>query len=168
MISEAPITSFTLGESFPVEWPTSTTALAHLCACQDVCIWHHLTSPFQLSSRCYVSFYNSCRLMSFYSLSWTTETISSSCDLTVRSYLHNVKSNCAISGLSSVYCVVIYCLSVSWSIFQLVFSVMWYSKVSLCFSLQIFCRGTERNLDLSWTELKKEVTLAVESKVRFG
>ncbi|ELW48874.1 Nuclear pore complex protein Nup160 [Tupaia chinensis] len=28
---------------------------------------------------------------------------------------------------------------------------------------RIFCRGTERNLDLSWSELKKEVTLAVEN-----
>ena len=44
---------------------------------------------------------------------------------------------------------------------------MWHSKVSLCVSFQIFCRGTERNLDLSWMELKKEVTLAVESEVRF-
>ena len=69
--------------------------------------------------------------------------------------------------MSSVYCIVIYCLSVLWSIFHLVFSIMWHSEVSLCVSFQIFCRGTERNLDLSWTELKKEVTLAVESEVRF-
>lgn len=69
--------------------------------------------------------------------------------------------------MSSVYCIVIYCLSIFWSIFHLVFSIMWHSKVSLCVSFQIFCRGTERNLDLSWMELKKEVTLAVESEVRF-
>ncbi|KAG8519590.1 LOW QUALITY PROTEIN: Nuclear pore complex protein Nup160, partial [Galemys pyrenaicus] len=31
---------------------------------------------------------------------------------------------------------------------------------------RIFCRGTERNLDLSWSELKKEVTLAVESELQ--
>ncbi|KAF4009453.1 hypothetical protein G4228_000119 [Cervus hanglu yarkandensis] len=31
---------------------------------------------------------------------------------------------------------------------------------------RIFCRGAERNLDLSWTELKKEVTLAVESELQ--
>ncbi|XP_003465204.2 nuclear pore complex protein Nup160 [Cavia porcellus] len=36
---------------------------------------------------------------------------------------------------------------------------------ALCKALQIFCRGTERNLDLSWNELKKEVTLAVESEL---
>uniref|UniRef100_A0A2K5ZAL1 Nucleoporin 160 n=1 Tax=Mandrillus leucophaeus TaxID=9568 RepID=A0A2K5ZAL1_MANLE len=31
---------------------------------------------------------------------------------------------------------------------------------------RIFCRGTERNLDLSWSELKKEVTLAVENELQ--
>ncbi|XP_007956700.1 nuclear pore complex protein Nup160 [Orycteropus afer afer] len=31
---------------------------------------------------------------------------------------------------------------------------------------QIFCRGTERKFDLSWSELKKEVTLAVESELQ--
>ncbi|EHB11142.1 Nuclear pore complex protein Nup160 [Heterocephalus glaber] len=36
---------------------------------------------------------------------------------------------------------------------------------ALCKALQIFCRGTERNLDLSWNELKKEVTLAVENEL---
>ena len=113
-----------------------------------------------------VPYYNSCGFMSFYSLSWTIETISTCCDLTMRNYLHNVKSK-YISGMSSVYCIVIYCLNVFWSIFYLVFSIMWYSKVSRCVFFQIFCRGTERNLDLSWTELKKEVTLAVESEVRF-
>uniref|UniRef100_A0A8C5L5G5 Nucleoporin 160 n=1 Tax=Jaculus jaculus TaxID=51337 RepID=A0A8C5L5G5_JACJA len=34
------------------------------------------------------------------------------------------------------------------------------------FQLQIFCRGTERNLDLSWSELKKEITLAVENELQ--
>ncbi|KAM5186257.1 nuclear pore complex protein Nup160 isoform 4-T4 [Callospermophilus lateralis] len=42
-----------------------------------------------------------------------------------------------------------------------------FINAALCKALQIFCRGTERNLDLSWSELKKEVTLAVESEVRF-
>ncbi|KFO19850.1 Nuclear pore complex protein Nup160 [Fukomys damarensis] len=37
---------------------------------------------------------------------------------------------------------------------------------ALCKALQIFCRGnSERNLDLSWNELKKEVTLAVENEL---
>ncbi|KAF3822068.1 hypothetical protein GH733_007442 [Mirounga leonina] len=41
-----------------------------------------------------------------------------------------------------------------------------FINAALCKALQIFCRGTERNLDLSWSELKKEVTLAVESELQ--
>ncbi|XP_075401825.1 nuclear pore complex protein Nup160 [Tenrec ecaudatus] len=41
-----------------------------------------------------------------------------------------------------------------------------FISAALCKALQIFCRGTERNLDLSWIELKKEVTLAVESELQ--
>uniref|UniRef100_A0A8B9YK24 Nucleoporin 160 n=1 Tax=Bos mutus grunniens TaxID=30521 RepID=A0A8B9YK24_BOSMU len=41
-----------------------------------------------------------------------------------------------------------------------------FINAALCKALQIFCRGTERNLDLSWMELKKEVTLAVESELQ--
>ncbi|XP_032213764.1 nuclear pore complex protein Nup160 [Mustela erminea] len=41
-----------------------------------------------------------------------------------------------------------------------------FIKAALCKALQIFCRGTERNLDLSWSDLKKEVTLAVESELQ--
>ncbi|XP_045147051.1 nuclear pore complex protein Nup160, partial [Echinops telfairi] len=41
-----------------------------------------------------------------------------------------------------------------------------FINAALCRALQIFCRGTERNLDLSWSELKKEVTLAVESELQ--
>lgn len=35
-----------------------------------------------------------------------------------------------------------------------------------CAAFQIFSQGTERHMDLTWDELKKEVTLAVESEVR--
>ncbi|KAI5183850.1 nuclear pore complex protein Nup160 isoform X1 [Manis pentadactyla] len=41
-----------------------------------------------------------------------------------------------------------------------------FINAALCKALQIFCRRTERNLDLSWSELKKEVTLAVESELQ--
>ncbi|KAM6159346.1 nuclear pore complex protein Nup160 isoform 1-T1 [Rhynchocyon petersi] len=41
-----------------------------------------------------------------------------------------------------------------------------FINAALCKALQIFCRGTERDLDLSWTELKKEVTLAVENELQ--
>ncbi|XP_066217650.1 nuclear pore complex protein Nup160 [Saccopteryx leptura] len=41
-----------------------------------------------------------------------------------------------------------------------------FINAALCKALQIFCRGTERNLDLSWSELKKEVTLAVENELQ--
>ncbi|KAM9081271.1 nuclear pore complex protein Nup160 isoform 4-T4 [Megaptera novaeangliae] len=41
-----------------------------------------------------------------------------------------------------------------------------FINAALCKALQIFCRGTDRNLDLSWNELKKEVTLAVESELQ--
>ncbi|KAM5246978.1 nuclear pore complex protein Nup160 isoform 2-T2 [Ctenodactylus gundi] len=40
-----------------------------------------------------------------------------------------------------------------------------FLNAALCKALQIFSRGTERSLDLSWSELKKEVTLAVETKL---
>ncbi|KAM4874044.1 LOW QUALITY PROTEIN: nuclear pore complex protein Nup160-like [Thomomys bottae] len=42
----------------------------------------------------------------------------------------------------------------------------WFINAALCKALQIFCRPTERNLDLFWNELKKEVTLAVESELQ--
>lgn len=41
-----------------------------------------------------------------------------------------------------------------------------FINAALCKALQIFCRGTERNLDLSWNELKKEITLAVENELQ--
>ncbi|XP_019512035.1 PREDICTED: nuclear pore complex protein Nup160 [Hipposideros armiger] len=41
-----------------------------------------------------------------------------------------------------------------------------FINAALCKALQIFCRGTERNLDLSWSELKKEITLAVENELQ--
>ncbi|KAF6333768.1 nucleoporin 160 [Rhinolophus ferrumequinum] len=41
-----------------------------------------------------------------------------------------------------------------------------FVNAALCKALQIFCRGTERNLDLSWSELKKEITLAVEHELQ--
>ncbi|XP_060228163.1 nuclear pore complex protein Nup160 isoform X3 [Meriones unguiculatus] len=41
-----------------------------------------------------------------------------------------------------------------------------FINAALCKALQIFCRGTERNLDLSWSELKREVTLAVENELQ--
>ncbi|XP_037694406.1 nuclear pore complex protein Nup160 [Choloepus didactylus] len=41
-----------------------------------------------------------------------------------------------------------------------------FINAALCKALQIFCRGTERNLDLSWSELKKEVTVGVERELQ--
>nr|XP_048284257.1 nuclear pore complex protein Nup160 [Myodes glareolus] len=41
-----------------------------------------------------------------------------------------------------------------------------FINAALSKALQIFCRGTERNLDLSWSELKKEITLAVENELQ--
>ncbi|XP_030189635.1 nuclear pore complex protein Nup160 [Lynx canadensis] len=49
---------------------------------------------------------------------------------------------------------------------QTLFTPGRFINAALCKALQIFCRGTERNLDLSWSELKKEVTLAVESELQ--
>ncbi|XP_054999227.1 nuclear pore complex protein Nup160 [Sorex araneus] len=49
---------------------------------------------------------------------------------------------------------------------QSLFTPGQFINAALCKALQIFCRGTERNLDLSWSELKKEVTLAVESELQ--
>ncbi|XP_032138374.1 nuclear pore complex protein Nup160 [Sapajus apella] len=49
---------------------------------------------------------------------------------------------------------------------QSLFTPGQFTNEALCKALQIFCRGTERNLDLSWSELKKEVTLAVESELQ--
>ncbi|XP_068947747.1 nuclear pore complex protein Nup160 [Petaurus breviceps papuanus] len=41
-----------------------------------------------------------------------------------------------------------------------------FTNAAIFKALQIFRRGTERNLDLSWSELKKEVTLAVENELQ--
>ncbi|PNJ68219.1 NUP160 isoform 7 [Pongo abelii] len=49
---------------------------------------------------------------------------------------------------------------------QSLFTPGQFTNEALCKALQIFCRGTERNLDLSWSELKKEVTLAVENELQ--
>ncbi|XP_040836190.1 nuclear pore complex protein Nup160 [Ochotona curzoniae] len=40
-----------------------------------------------------------------------------------------------------------------------------FINAALCKALQIFCKGTEKNMDFSWNELKKEVTLAVEAEL---
>uniref|UniRef100_A0A8D0GAA3 Nucleoporin 160 n=1 Tax=Sphenodon punctatus TaxID=8508 RepID=A0A8D0GAA3_SPHPU len=41
-----------------------------------------------------------------------------------------------------------------------------FTNAALLKALQIFSRGTERILDLSWDELKKEITLAVENEIQ--